>query len=231
MVKKSLTVNFTDDTEKMDFNIPDKCPHCGGTMNPSVYMVRSIHKLRDINAYVGVFCRCTYDNCSKYYSLGFNTVYEPKKFNHRRPTLDTYNYRPPIKVTLPEGVEVVSPQFFEIYSQATVAESEGLDQIAGVGYRKSLEFLVKDYAIRYFPNETDKIKKMLLGPVIKEYLAEFKKLQNLATAASWIGNDETHYVRRHDNQDIQSMKRFIRAAAQYIAAEFDAEDADEFTSS
>ncbi len=112
-----------------------------------------------------------------------------------------------------------------------MAESEGLDQIAGVGYRKSLEFLVKDYAIRYFPNETDKIKKMLLGPVIKEYLAEFKKLQNLATAASWIGNDETHYVRRHDNQDIQSMKRFIRAAAQYIAAEFDAEDADEFTSS
>lgn len=215
----------------MDFDIPDKCPHCGRTMNPSIYMARSIQKGGDISAHIGIFCRCTFDNCSKYYSLGYTAFYDALNYMHKTPKLDNYNYRPPIRVNLPEGVEVVSPQFFEIYSQATVAESEGLDQIAGVGYRKSLEFLVKDYAIRYFPNDSDKIKKMLLGPVIKEYLSEFKKLQNLATAASWIGNDETHYVRRHDDQDIQSMKRFIRAAAQYIAAEFDAEDADEFTSS
>jgi hypothetical protein len=32
----------------------------------------------------------------------------------------------------------------EIAQQASDAEQYGLDQIAGVGYRKALEFLIKD---------------------------------------------------------------------------------------
>ncbi|MGM0173681.1 DUF4145 domain-containing protein [Enterococcus sp. DIV0800] len=168
--------------------------------------------------------RCTFEGCQNYYSLSY--LYSEDKWN-----LVEYTYSPPITVELPENIEKVSENFVEIYSQATIAEFSKLDQIAGVGYRKSLEFLIKDYAIKYYPEEENEIKKMLLYPCIKKYLSEFKRLQALATAATWIGNDETHYERRHTNHDVQSMKKFIRSASQYIAAEYDADEAIEFIES
>lgn len=233
-MKKTYKITFRDSTPSIDFEIPNICPHCGRIMAPSCHMATSFDRYESGTLKIGLFMQCTYGDCTKFYALQYSLErYHPANSIHLKnnePKLIKFSYRPPITINLPEGVEAVSPTFVEIYSQATVAETEKLDQIAGVGYRKSLEFLVKDYAIRYFPNDKEKIEKMMLGPVIKEYLAEFKKLQSLATAATWIGNDETHYVRRHNDQDIQSMKRFIRAAAQYIAAEFDAEAADEFTS-
>lgn len=234
-MEKTYQVSFSDSSRhSIDFDIPTICPHCGRTMSPILYNAASPNKYQIGLLKIGLFMRCTFEDCGRFFALQYSMRrYKPSNSVHSKddkPELVSFSYRPPISVNLPEGVESVSPTFVEIYSQATVAETEKLDQIAGVGYRKSVEFLVKDYAIRYFPDDKEKIEKMMLGPVIKEYLAEFKKLQNLATAATWIGNDETHYVRRHDDQDIQSMKRFIRAAAQYIAAEYDAEVAGEFTS-
>ena len=35
--------------------------------------------------------------------------------------------------------------FLTIYNQSLSAEDNNLDQIAGIGYRKALEFLIKDY--------------------------------------------------------------------------------------
>ncbi|EOS8006309.1 DUF4145 domain-containing protein, partial [Enterococcus hirae] len=133
-----------------------------------------------------------------------------------------------IKVDLPENIEKVSPTFVSIYTQATKAASEKLDQIAGVGYRKSLEFLIKDYAILNNPEDKEKIEKMPLGTVIEKYLTDFPKLQKLAKAATWLGNDETHYVRKHTNKDIRDMIAFIKSASQFIAADYDADIADQF---
>lgn len=59
-----------------------------------------------------------------------------------------------------------------------------MEQIAGVGYRKALEFLIKDYAISKNSEDEDKIKKMLLGKTIENYLNDFPKLQRLAKAAT-----------------------------------------------
>ena len=41
------------------------------------------------------------------------------------------------------SVEELSPQFAELYNQAAAAEAYSLLDIAGMGYRKSLEFLIK----------------------------------------------------------------------------------------
>ena len=180
--------------------------------------------ITDYKTIFGFLAKCTFEGCQKYYA--FSYIYEDGELN-----LINYTYSPDIKVELPENIEKVSKNFVEIYSQATVAENTKLDQIAGVGYRKSLEFLIKDYAIKYHPEEADDIKTMFLFPCIKKYLSEFKRLQALATAATWIGNDETHYERRHTEHDVQSMKKFIKSAAQYIAAEYDADEAIEFIES
>lgn len=43
------------------------------------------------------------------------------------------------------------PDFASLYRQALAAEGYGLTDISGMGFRKALEFLVKEYAIRRFP--------------------------------------------------------------------------------
>lgn len=172
-----------------------------------------------------VIFRCSFEDCLKYF------VIEYINDNYESASMVNYTYRPPIKVKLPENIEKVSPGFVEIYSQATVAESEALNQIAGVGYRKAAEFLIKDYAISKNKDDEGKIKSIMLGQVIADYLNDFPKIQALAKSVAWIGNDETHYVRRHDDKDIQDLKKFILSAAQFIAADYDADEALSFTSS
>lgn len=202
-------------------NVPNICPHCASVMQPAYHTAQFIDGGKSI---FGVLLRCTASDCNKVFALEYDDSDHQRSLKEYK----IYDYRPPIKVELPENIEKVSETFVEVFSQANKAESEGLDQIAGVGYRKSLEFLIKDYAIRNNPDKEESIKKKMLGPVITEYLTDFPKLQNLARAATWIGNDETHYVRRHDDKDIRDMKQFIKSASQFIAADYDADLAEEF---
>ena len=71
----------------------------------------------------------------------------------------------------------------------------------------------------------------MLGKVIDNYLKDFPKILVLAKSVAWIGNDETHYIRRHDGKDIEDLKRFILATARLISADYDADEALLFTSS
>lgn len=223
-MKTDVSIKFRDVSRKITVDIPSTCPHCGIPNSPEVFSGWSRDNLNESHVQIGFLAKCTFEECEKYYALSYNYI-------GNRWNLIDYSYSPAIHVELPENIEKVSPNFVEIYSQATIAESSKLDQIAGVGYRKSLEFLIKDYAIKYNQDKESEIKTMFLFPCIQEYLGDFKRLQALATAATWIGNDETHYERRHTNHDIQSMKKFIRSASQYIAAEYDADDAIEFIES
>lgn len=218
MIKK---VNFSYKERLIE--LPDHCPHCGMSITPTVL---HCNFKDDSEKSFGTLVFCPKDDCGKFFSL----EYDDSGHTSNVRSYENYTYRPPIEIDLPDNIEKVSESFVEIYSQATKAESEGLDQIAGVGYRKSLEFLIKDHAIRNNPENEDSIKKKMLGPVITEYLNDFPKLQNLSKAATWIGNDETHYVRRHDDKDIRDMKQFIKSASQFIAADYDADIAEEFIS-
>jgi hypothetical protein len=69
-----------------------------------------------------------------------------------------------------DEIAKLSPNFCEIYNQAQKAEQSDWLLVAGPGYRKALEFLIKDYAIKLHPTEEEKIKKMELGRCIQEYM-------------------------------------------------------------
>ena len=226
-MKLNIEIYFRDRRSTVTIDTPSKCPHCGRTMSPlHVGQSTSSEGASFLdNGRFAVIFRCSFEDCLKYFVIEYiNDDYESA-------STVNYTYRPPIKVKLPENIEKVSPVFVEIYSQATVAESEALNQIAGVGYRKAAEFLIKDYAISKNPSDEENIKAIMLGKVIADYLNDFPKIQALAKSVAWIGNDETHYVRRHDGKDIQDLKKFILSAAQFIAADYDADEALSFTSS
>lgn len=213
--------------QRVKLEYPEYCPHCGKNISPEkIHSSASEDSYSSENARFVVTFRCSRSTCKKYFAVEY--IFESMS---KLCSIVEYNYRPQIKVKLPENIEIVSPVFVEIYSQATVAEREVLDQIAGVGYRKAAEFLIKDYAISKNPSDEEHIKSIMLGKVIADYLNDFPKIQALAKSVAWIGNDETHYVRRHDGKDIQDLKKFILSAAQFIAADYDAEEALSFTSS
>lgn len=227
-MKKDIDVIFRDSGKfKIEFDISPVCPHCGNTMSPVIFKSATTSASNDINSSVGLLLMCTFENCNRFFTLGYNLI--RSSYGNYSSHLVSYTYSPPIRIDLPANIEKVSPQFVEIYAEATQAEQLKLGQIAGVGYRKSAEFLIKDYAINKNPTDEDAIKSKMLMQVITKYLDDFPKIQNLAKAIAWIGNDETHYERRHDDKDIKDLKKFIKAAAQFIAADYDADEALEFT--
>jgi len=120
----------------------------------------------------------------------------------------------------------VSPDFCAIYEEAFKAEQCGLLLVAGPGYRKALEFLIKDYIIGRL-TETDaeklalekaKAEKTLLGTCIKDYVKS-EQIKEIAKRAAWLGNDETHYVRKWEDKDLKDLKKLISLTLHWIEVE------------
>lgn len=123
---------------------------------------------------------------------------------------------PPLHPILPDGIGDISPNFVKIYSQATEAEKLGLDELDGIGYRKALEFLIKDYLCSKFPQESDNIKSKFLGPCIKEYV-EDQNIKVCAERAVWLANDETHYERRWHDKDKNDLNLLLQLTLHWIS--------------
>lgn len=122
------------------------------------------------------------------------------------------------------NIQGLSPQFVKIYNQAFEAENQQLDEIAGIGYRKALEFLVKDYCKHIHPDESDEIERTWLKTCIIKFIPQ-QSIKTLASRAAWIGNDEAHYTRKHEDRDTADMKSFIQAMVHFIGMELVLEDA------
>lgn len=132
------------------------------------------------------------------------------------------------KQAFDQKITALSPQFDKIYNQAFAAETSGLDEIAGLGYRKALEFLIKDFAIHEHPDEEETIKVKPLAQCIKSYISN-ETITTLAERSAWIGNDEAHYIRKQEDRDVSDMKNFIQAIVYFIGMILITEDAASMT--
>lgn len=112
----------------------------------------------------------------------------------------------------------LSPSFVQIYTEANCAEKSGMLSLCGIGYRKSMDYLIRDYAISINPEKSDEIASLNLSQCIQKYISD-ERLKKLALASVWIGNDETHYIRKHPDYNISHMKKFILAFVTFIEAE------------
>jgi hypothetical protein len=120
-------------------------------------------------------------------------------------------------------VDRVSSRFGILYNQSSAAESLGLEEIAGTGYRKALEFLIKDYCIALRPAENVKIAQKFLKAVIDDYVPE-GKLKTAATLTTWLGNDEGHYERRWVDSDLQDLKALLKLTITFVEEEVQLEE-------
>ena len=214
-----MKVNYDNwDGAKVNVTVTDICPSCGRGIEP-VLKASSFYKDEQSHIlFLTLFCNsCKYAWVDSY-------AYLPNYGEAYPHNLHYYKERPS---EFPKEISELSPQGVKTYTQSLQAEVDGYDTLVGIGLRKSLEFIIKDYLIYRFPEKTDEIKRKLLGSVIKDYIDD-QILQKLAQATAWIGNDETHYVRKHTGKDLQDLKNFLKATIHFIEYQLTILDAQDF---
>lgn len=203
MYKKVFVEGYGDHKEII---VPDECPICGTAHDPCPI---SAHARKDENKVITYFTytfQCT--KCRRFFHID----------NYSDGASGSNRIIPIVaKSDLPPEITDIYPKFAEIYYQALQAQAENLNHIAGMGFRKSVEYLVKFYLIGKHPELENQILSESLAASIKRI--EFPNIQILAKACAWLGNDYVHLVIKHPEYDIEAMKMFIKALAATIQTE------------
>lgn len=181
-----------------------ECPFCHSKVIPNYLFMHNDQ----------VFAFCPNSNCDKHFVLGYSalsqgfTIVQPNSVPMQKQFSDTIVH--------------ISPDFQVIYNQAFCAEQHSLNQICGVGYRKALEFLIKDYLLSSISEDDtekkEKIKNKFLGNCIAEDVVN-EQIKIVAKRAVWLGNDETHYVRKWTEKDVSHLKQLIELTVRWIESE------------
>ena len=112
-------------------------------------------------------------------------------------------------------IEIISQNFCHLYNQALEAEIRRLLNICGAGYRKAVEFLIKDYLIKKKKIKKIDIQDKWLSKCISEDIDD-TNIQACAKRAVWLGNDETHYYRKWKQMDLDDLKNLIEVTIRWI---------------
>lgn len=183
--------------------VPIECPFCHSFVTPQYIFQHSDF----------MFAECPNTRCRRHFVLGYYNG-----FDHVLPNSE------PAKKSFSEMICVLSPAFETIYNQAFIAEQMGLNQICGVGYRKALEFLIKDYLLSSISKDDTEMKNQIkvksLGKCISEDVSN-EKIKIVARRAVWLGNDETHYVRLWSEKDVSHLKGLIDLTVHWIESEIE----------
>lgn len=205
--------------------IDDICPNCKKPTNP--HLVNSSYfPLGEEKTSLVLTFRCL--GCKHFWTEEFiatrhriNSHTDKYEIEHLKVTPSL-----PSDIPISDDVELVSPIGKQIYVQALKAEHEQLDHIAGIGYRKALEFFVKDFSIVTNPDDEDKIIKMPLKQVIEKYIKD-DDLKTFALASAYIGNDEGHYYRNNPDKDFSHLKNYLHGVIHYMEMKLNFLDAQE----
>ncbi len=186
--------------------LPNECPYCHKFIDPLIIADNFS------NRFLEIIFKCPNLNCLQSFIGSYHHSYgDYYDFQH-------CNIGELIFKNISEEIVSISPEFVKIYNESYFAEQYNLNQICGVGYRKALEFLIKDYLIRNNPDKADSIAKKFLGNCIKEDVSD-PKVRKVAERAIWLGNDETHYVRIWESQSLEDLKKLISLTLHWIEME------------
>lgn len=193
---------------------PNECPICKHSLKPTVLCKHIIFDEKE-NPYLYVMYVCTH--CYKAFICQFsNLVKSPNNLYsytaNKLELIEPKTFQPKV---FDKYINQLSCNFVNIYNQAYQAECLKLDEIAGIGYRKALEFLIKDFLIKYEHIEASKVKPTALGTCI-ETMINNPQLKKVASRAAWLGNDQTHYEQKYQDKDINDFKLLIDLSVHWI---------------
>jgi hypothetical protein len=190
--------------------VPDVCPLCHRSIHPKHIITQDLEERKLCQA---VF-RCTNQNCQEIF---ISTYIYTGRSEGGHQLYDFVRLAPisPQEAEFSETIKEISTSFVDIYNQALSAESHNLNQLVGIGLRKALEFLIKDFAVHQSPANEEVIRASMLGKCINEYIDD-TNIKECAKRAAWLGNDETHYTRRWEDKDVKDLKLLVRLTVNWI---------------
>lgn len=202
-------INYEDYCEN-GLDAVSKCPICQYSILPDLNCEVETEK------YVYVICTCPH--CKEIFIIRYMRTNR----GYISGQIDCVFPREAEKFLIDDKIAAISPMFVKIFNQGLKAEAENLDEIVGIGYRKALEYLIKDYLILKKPEEEEIIKTSFLGKCID--MIENVNIRNMAKGATWLGNDETHYVKKWENKDIKDLKNMIDLTLSWMSLEIKTEE-------
>jgi len=190
---------------------PNICPHCHVTNSPHILWKVMTKDTDNVLTHLSAW-QCANAKCNKVFVALHkfsNNQFQFVRFLNGLPKGPDWP-KPIAELKsgqTEENGNQAQSKFIKTYLQSLEAESYGLDELAGMGYRKAIEYLVKDWAIQYHPDKTKDIKKLWIGEVIKKYYDG--DLKEILERATWLGNDQAHYNRLFEEYDLDILKELI----------------------
>lgn len=191
-------------------DIIEHCPHCESYVAPTLIDSDNFYDETNHQSLETYILKCSRFNCGRYYMVDawLDTDFDGKYY-----AVEAIKYPNNMSNYIDKDIEKVSSSFIEIYNESITAENAKLLKICGCGYRKAIEFLIKDYII--YSNRQDenfdeeKIKSSVkIMNLINTYFND-NPIKLVAEKIFWLGNDETHYQRKWKNKDISDMRSLI----------------------
>ena len=211
---------------RVSFEEPNICPMCFHSIQP-ILLGNRLHFLNNNGiGCLSAFFECTH--CNKSFISTYNIKYKEMISSTKYYISTELLYSAPShfeKQNFPECISNLSPSFVKIYNQSLEAEHHNLDEIAGIGYRKALEFLIKDFLIFHEHKEMSKVNPTALGNCINTMI-DNSQLKIAASRATWLGNDQTHYEQKYTDKDINDLKRLIKLSVNWIEMIFLTDEAE-----
>jgi|ERR1700690_1219284 len=209
MLNFYATVHGGSGTNLSVDKLPDHCPVCHVGIEA---LYQKLAHCTD-SARLEMVFRCPREVCQSFFiARHFRDIYSGNYIY-----FGSYPFQP-VDSKFSEHILRISPQFCTILNQARKAEKQEWKMIAGPGYRKALEFLIKDYLCLARPKDTEQIQKIQLGPCIENYV-DNDKVRATAARAAWLGNDETHYARKWEDKDLNDLKKLVDLTVHWIEME------------
>jgi len=187
---------------------PNICPHCHVVNNPEPIWQARTKDTDNVDSNISAW-KCANSECRKLFIALYQLVEGKAKlirFLNGYPKGPDWP-KPILELKNRNGEDTEQSRFIRTYLQSLEAENYGLDEIAGMGFRKAIEYLVKDWAINTNPEDQEKIQELWLGQVIKKYYKG--DLKDILERATWLGNDQAHYNRLFEEFDIDILKELI----------------------
>lgn len=211
---KMTSINLGSNTERWlnyaKVTLPKECPNCHHAILP-IRNSSAVFKYAK-ETHLQVFswkCPQCFDNYVTF---------------HTRRNLSDVNARflgitPPLrKRVFSEQLTSLSPRFIEIYHQAASSEAENNLTLAAIGYKFSLEILVKDFAVIILNVPREEISDKSLYQCIEDYLPRMTYIASTKLIQLKGSNFEHHY-QKFEPEAFNEFKFYLNALIDLIAVE------------
>lgn len=216
----------------LDFNVNavSSCPLCNAGYYPNIqyafcHLIKESLSEKSYRIFVLYFC----PNCERAFLSRFHSSVYGGSYEQNAKHISTA----PVSISKPiidKALQNLSPGFYKMYTQAAQADAENMTELAAIGYRCALEFLVKDYLLHLNSDSSEedqqKIKNNTLSSAIHDLNDD--EIESLARSIAWIGNDYAHYTPKHPEKDIDDLKRFFKVAINHVILKLTIEEAKDF---